>query len=222
MKSWRDTYRRQRQRRPRATSNTAHRRVLRDNQWIFSFCCPTASEWEAFLQRRATSGTVANNRTASAADKELTMSRSWRDTYAAGFLKAADIPLEGRTVRLDAVTEETIVDGERPKLVATLHDGGRWVLNSTCCQALEAILGTPDPDAWVKSKVVIYRDPTVRGPSGQVVGGIRVRAAAKPAAAAATTKRPPAARPVTRPAPEFQDAPDQAPFDVDDPDADLE
>ena len=146
------------------------------------------------------------------------MGRSWQDTYGGGLLKSADVPLQGRTVRIEAIEEETLREGERPKLVVTLHDGGRWVLNSTVCASLEVILGTADPDAWVGGKVVIYRDPSVRGPSGQVVGGIRVRAAAKPAT-------PARAAAGTRAAPRFQTEPAKLLTDEpfgDDPDADLE
>lgn len=159
------------------------------------------------------------------------MAKTWRDTYSGGFLKSVDVPLEGRTVRIDAVDEEIVSEGEKPKLIATLHDGGRWVLNATVCLALEAILATPDPDRWVGQRVVIYRDPSVRGPSGQVVGGIRVRAAAKAAArpAAAPAKRPPAAGRAAAPAAPvaaFQDEPApllaDEPWEEDDLDADLQ
>jgi hypothetical protein len=102
------------------------------------------------------------------------MTRSWKDTYAAGFLKSADLPREGRKVKIEEITEEVICKGERPKLIAALKSGERWILNQTNCELLEDLLGSADPDDWERRTVELYNDVTVRGPNGEK-GGIRVR-----------------------------------------------
>ena len=49
------------------------------------------------------------------------------------------------------------------------------VLNQTNVDALVAIFGTDDTDAWVGHKIVCFCDPTVKY-MGRVVGGVRIRA----------------------------------------------
>jgi hypothetical protein len=56
------------------------------------------------------------------------------------------------------------------------------VLNSTNIQLCEAIFGSDDPDHWIGKRVVLYTDPTIMY-AGKVVGGIRLRAPKKTAAA---------------------------------------
>ncbi len=103
------------------------------------------------------------------------MSKStWKDTYAAGFLKAADLARAGKKVKIEEITEEVIRNGERPKLVAALKGGDRWVLNATNCELLEEILSSEDPNDWEGKTVELFNDRSVRGPNGEK-GGVRVR-----------------------------------------------
>ena len=106
--------------------------------------------------------------------------RSWKDTYSGGFLKAADLPRNGKRTKLGDITEEVIRKGESEKLIADISgfDGKRWVLNTTNCELLEEILGSDDPDNWVGGTIELFNDRTVRGPNGEK-GGIRCRAASK-------------------------------------------
>ena len=107
--------------------------------------------------------------------------RSWKDTYTGGFLKAADLPREGKRVKITSIDEEVVSKGERPKLIATLKGlDQRWVLNATNCELLEDITGSENPDDWCGPEVEIFNDRTVRGPNGEK-GGIRVREAGKAA-----------------------------------------
>jgi hypothetical protein len=75
------------------------------------------------------------------------------------------------------------------------------VLNSTNIQLCERIFDSDDTDDWANKKIVLYVDPNVSY-GGKVVGGIRVRAPKKPAAAAA--------KPVSAPVQELTD--DDIPF----------
>lgn len=61
------------------------------------------------------------------------------------------------------------------------------VLNSTNIQLCERIFASDDTDDWVGKKIVLYTDPNVSY-QGKVIGGIRVRAPKKTAAAAAPPK----------------------------------
>ena len=99
---------------------------------------------------------------------------SWREFYSGGFLKAADLPSKGRTVKIKDIAEQVIRKGEDPKLVAALKGGDRWVLNATNCELLEEILSSADPHDWGGKTVELYNDRSVRGPNGEK-GGIRVR-----------------------------------------------
>ncbi len=61
-------------------------------------------------------------------------------------------------------------------------------LNSTNAQLCEKIFGSDDTDNWIGGQIVLYTDPTIMY-QNKVVGGIRVRAPKKTAAA---SKRAPA------------------------------
>ena len=103
---------------------------------------------------------------------------SWRDSYPGNFLKAADLPKQGRRVKIGAIDEEILNADEHPKLVAELRGvDQRWVLNVTNCETLEEILGSDEPDDWLGRTVELFNDRAVRGPNGEK-GGIRVREAA--------------------------------------------
>ena len=54
--------------------------------------------------------------------------RSWKDTYSGGFLKAADLPREGKRVKIQDIEEKVIRKGDPPKLVAELKNLDKpWV-----------------------------------------------------------------------------------------------
>ena len=105
-------------------------------------------------------------------------SKSWRDTYGGGFLKASDLSATGKEVQILDVVEKIIRNGESPKLVAELRGEKPWVVNATNCESLEEISGSEDPGDWKRLKVRLVNDKSVRGPNGEV-GGIRVRPPAK-------------------------------------------
>jgi hypothetical protein len=105
------------------------------------------------------------------------MPNSWRNTYS-NYLKAADLPQEGKRVRIVSIQEQNLREKEPPKLVAELKGLKPWVLNVTNCELLEEITGSENPDDWVDETVELFNDRTVRGPNGEK-GGIRVRAAGK-------------------------------------------
>ncbi len=99
--------------------------------------------------------------------------RNWRENYGS-YLKAADLPAEGLPVQIVAVDAARVGQDEREKLVAKLKGQKAWVLNATCCEILENIFGSEDPDDWVGLRIELFNDKSVRGPNGER-GGIRCR-----------------------------------------------
>lgn len=60
--------------------------------------------------------------------------------------------------------------------VITFSNEKKLRLNKTNGIMLGELFGE-DCDAWVGKEVVVYVDKTVRGPSGKVTGGLRIRGA---------------------------------------------
>jgi hypothetical protein len=154
----------------------ARQRVF-DADSIFSFIPPAESEWERLLTEHPewkSTGTLGSPET-HRAERKRVMANSWRNTYS-NFLKAADLPREGKRVRIVSIDEQVLREKEPPKLVAELKGLKPWVLNVTNCELLEEITGSENPADWVDETVELFNDRTVRGPNGEK-GGIRVRVA---------------------------------------------
>ena len=73
------------------------------------------------------------------------------------------------------------------------------VMNSTNLQLCAQALGGDETDHWIGKQVVLYNDPSVQF-QGKLIGGIRIRAPKKRAAA------------VPEPAPAVEDFDDDIPF----------
>ena len=74
----------------------------------------------------------------------------------------------------DAYSEDPAEKGKEKKPVIVFEDGKKLGLNKTNGIMLGALFGE-DTEAWVGKEIVIWHDPTVRGPQGNVTGGLRVR-----------------------------------------------
>ncbi len=61
------------------------------------------------------------------------------------------------------------------------------VLNSTNIQLAEKVLDSDDTEDWIGKQIVLYEDPNVSY-GGKLVGGIRIRAVRRKAAAAVQPK----------------------------------
>lgn len=95
------------------------------------------------------------------------------------FLKQED--LQGKAVRVQIAhvgPEEVKDENGKMEKKLLMHFVGKdkaLILNRTNCEAVEAILGTDDYEAWIGAKVILFTDPTVKF-GGKTVGGLRIRA----------------------------------------------
>jgi hypothetical protein len=107
------------------------------------------------------------------------------------YLKQSDVD-EDVTVTIQKVGRGNIAkEGDEPEhkwMVKFEEFKKPMILNSTNIKRLARACESEDTDEWVGRKVVLYVDPDVEF-AGNVVGGLRIRAAVKP------TKKKPAANP---------------------------
>jgi hypothetical protein len=100
------------------------------------------------------------------------------DFIGGNYLKKEDIdaPI---TVTLTDVWSEAVLNAGRKKLVVSFGEFEKpLILNKTNIKRFARIFGTGDTKAW-RGPVTLYVEPGVEY-AGRVVGGIRVRPAAKP------------------------------------------
>ncbi len=101
------------------------------------------------------------------------------------FLKKEDVG-EAALVTISTVTEENVAkEGATPEMKWAIHFDEfdkPMILNSTNGQLIAKITGSEESDEWSGKKIVLYHDPNVSF-GGKLIGGIRVRAAKKGAAA---------------------------------------
>jgi hypothetical protein len=108
------------------------------------------------------------------------------------FLKRADVGA-GALVTISRIGHENVAkEGADPEMKAVVYFAEidkPLVLNSTNGQSIAKIAGSEEDidHSWVGTKVVLYDDPNVSY-AGKLVGGIRVRAPKKAAAAPASAK----------------------------------
>ena len=118
------------------------------------------------------------------------------------FLKQTDVGV-GALLTVESIEQHNVAkDGADPEMkwcMSFSECEKPLVLNSTNIQLSQNIFGSDDTDDWVGKRIVLYTDPNVSF-QGKLVGGIRVRAPKKAAAAAAMTgKAKP--KPVSEPEP---------------------
>ena len=98
------------------------------------------------------------------------------------YMKQSDVDGEA-TVTVQKVGKVNIAkEGEEPEmkwLVRFEEFSKPMVLNSTNIKRLAKACQSEDTDDWAGKKVTLYVDPDVEF-AGNVVGGLRIRSAAKP------------------------------------------
>ena len=111
-------------------------------------------------------------------DNETTKAAPNADDFIGGnYLKKEDID-GARIVTLTDVWSEAVLSAGRKKLVVSFREFEKpLILNKTNIKRLARIFGTGDTKAW-RGPVTLYVEPGVEY-AGRVVGGIRVRPAAK-------------------------------------------
>ena len=111
-------------------------------------------------------------------DNETTNAAPNADDFIGGnYLKKEDID-GAMTVALTDVWSEAVLNAGRNKLVVSFREFEKpLILNKTNIKRFARIFGTGDTKAW-RGPVTLYVEPGVEY-AGRVVGGIRVRPAAK-------------------------------------------
>lgn len=125
------------------------------------------------------------------------------------YLKAEDIGQSCPVVTIESCNIEEI--GEEKDRKPVLHFVGKdkaMACNLTNAQAIEAIVGTDDMDAWVGHQVQLYVDPNVMY-GGKKVKGLRVRAPQRPVPQKVQAPPP---KPQPLPDDEFQATDGDVPF----------
>ena len=112
-------------------------------------------------------------------DNENTQAPNANDFLGGNYLKKEDV--EGPvTVNVTNVWTEAVLNAARKKLVISFSELEKpLILNKTNIKRLARIFGTGDTTAW-RGPVTVYVEQGVEY-AGRVVGGIRVRPAAKAA-----------------------------------------
>ena len=110
-------------------------------------------------------------------DNETTEAPNANDFIGGNYLKKEDV--DGAiTVTLTDVWSEAVLNAGRKKLVVSFREFEKpLILNKTNIKRFARIFGTGDTKVW-RGPVTIYVELGVEY-AGQVVGGIRVRPAAK-------------------------------------------
>jgi hypothetical protein len=111
-------------------------------------------------------------------DNETTQAAPNANDFIGGnYLKKEDID-GARIVTLTDVWSEAVLSAGRKKLVVSFREFEKpLILNKTNIKRLARIFGTGDTKAW-RGPETLYVEPGVEY-AGQVVGGIRLRPAAK-------------------------------------------
>jgi len=121
--------------------------------------------------------TIDWRKTMNTKDNENTQAPNANDFLGGNYLKKEDVdgPI---TVTVTDVWTEAVLNAGRKKLVISFTEFEKpLILNKTNIKRLARIFGTGDTKAW-RGPVTIYVEPGVEY-GGRVVGGIRVRPAAK-------------------------------------------
>jgi len=93
------------------------------------------------------------------------------------YLKATDLPAEGKVVTIKVVTAEQVSQdpGSEPRPVAHFTDSKPLPLNRTNAATIASILGSPETEAWTGRTVELY--PTTTFFQGRQTPCTRVRQA---------------------------------------------
>ena len=98
-----------------------------------------------------------------------------------------DAPTSGIELIIAGVSQEELGPEKERKFALHFKYGFKpMLINKTNVRILSALFG-PQTDGWINRTVVVYNDPTV-GFGGQIMGGLRVRGVAAPAASPAVPK----------------------------------
>lgn len=103
------------------------------------------------------------------------------------YLKQSDVDGEATVTIVKVGKANVAKEGEEPEykwLIKFQEFAKPMVLNSTNIKRLARACGSDDTDNWTQKQVVLYVDHDVEF-AGNVVGGLRIRAVAKP-----VTQRP--------------------------------
>ena len=94
------------------------------------------------------------------------------------YLASTDLPAGGLDLTIGGFSVEKLQDGTtKPAVFWTTPGIKAMLLNATNRAILASVFGSAKTDALVGQRVGVYVDPSVRNPAGQVVGGLRLRAA---------------------------------------------
>jgi len=112
-------------------------------------------------------------------DNEKTEAPNANDFIGGNYLKKEDVD-GAMTVTLTDVWSEAVLNAGRKKLVVSFRELEKpLILNKTNIKRFARIFGTGDTTVW-RGPVTLYVEPGVEY-AGRVVGGLRVRPAAKAA-----------------------------------------
>ena len=137
------------------------------------------------------------------------------ERFPSRYLKAANLPPEGKRVTIDKVVMEEVGQGKdaKDKVVMYMKNASKvLVLNSTNDDQIAKILGTDDDEKWKGMKIVLY--PTKTSFGKEIVDCIRVRAVEDDGAApaAAAQEKPKTSKPSKDESDVADDLDDEIPF----------
>ena len=103
----------------------------------------------------------------------------WKVAFDPNYLGGWDLePGEDKILTIDCVRrEECTFEGGRKETHNVAHfveKAKPMVLNATNCKTISKLMKTPYIEEW-KGRIQIYYDPSVKGKSGEVTGGLRIR-----------------------------------------------
>ena len=104
----------------------------------------------------------------------------WRKTFDPNFLGEWDFdPGKDKVLTIKSTTrEECTFEGGRREVknvVRWAENEKPMILNATNCRTLVKLTGKKYFDEWDGLRIQLYVDPTVKGKSGETVGGVRIR-----------------------------------------------
>lgn len=104
----------------------------------------------------------------------------WRKTFDPNFLGEWDFePGKDKTLTIKStMREECTFEGGRREIknvVRWVENEKPMILNATNCRTIVKLTGKKYFDEWDGLRIQLYVDPSVKGKSGEVVGGVRIR-----------------------------------------------
>lgn len=105
----------------------------------------------------------------------------WRKTFDPNFIGEWDFePGKDKILTIKSTRrEECTFEGGRKEVKNVVHwveNEKPMILNATNCRTIVKLTGKKYFDEWDGLRIQLYVDPSVKGKSGETVGGVRIRA----------------------------------------------